>query len=90
MKECDVVLSSTESDSAMFKPIVFDVFGKRIQAMRTHSGWELFEIGNEGKQRRFGGAIVPSDLSEDQLLSFLDDVFHQYATPIRSRVRRID
>ncbi|WP_447598596.1 DUF7661 family protein [Nitrospira sp. Nam80] len=74
----------------MFKPIVFDVFGKRIQAMRAHSGWELFEIGNEGKQRRFGGAIVPPDLSEDQLLSFLDDLFHQYATPIRSRVRRID
>jgi hypothetical protein len=90
MKEIDCVLSSTESHSTMFKPIVFDVFGKRIQAMRGHSGWELFEIGNEGKQRCFGGAIVPPDLSEDQLLSFLDDLFHEYATPIRSRVRRID
>ena len=90
MKESDLVLSLTESEIRMFKPIVFDVFGKRIQAMRTHRGWELFEIGNEGKQRRFGGSIVPPALPEDQLLSFLDDLFHQYATPIRSRVRRID
>ena len=83
------VLSSTERGGAMFKPIMFDVFGKRIRAVRTHGGWELFEIGNEGKVRRFGGGIVPPDLSEDELLSFLDDLFHEYATPIRARVRRI-
>jgi hypothetical protein len=74
----------------MFKSIVFDVFGKRIRAVPVHTGWELFEIGNEGKTRRFGGSIVPPGLSDDQLLAFLDDLFHEHATPKRAHVRRIE
>jgi hypothetical protein len=74
----------------MFKPILFDVFGKRIHALRAHDGWELFEIGNEGKKRRFAGVTVPSHLLEEQLIPFLDELFHEYATPKRPRVRRID
>lgn len=73
----------------MSTPIVFDVFGKRIQSVRTAEGWELFEVGNRGKLRRFGGTIVPPKLSEEQLIAFLDDLFHQYATLSHPRVRRV-
>jgi hypothetical protein len=42
---------------------------------------------NKGNKRRFGGLIVPPDLSEDQLLTLLG---HEYATRMRSRVGQID
>ena len=69
--------------------IEFDVFGKRILALRNNGAWELFETGNEGRSRRYGGTIVPPDLSENELLTFLDDFFHAYATPRHAHVRRV-
>ena len=77
------------SGGAAGKAIEFDVFGKRILALRNNGAWELFETGNEGRSRRYGGTIVPPDLSENELLTFLDDFFHAYATPRHAHVRRV-
>ena len=78
-----------EPGGAAVKAIEFDVFGKRILALRNNGAWELFETGNEGRSRRYGGTIVPPDLSENELLTFLDDFFHAYATPRHAHVRRV-
>ena len=40
---------------AAVNAIEFDVFGKRILALRNNGAWELFETGNEGRSRRYGG-----------------------------------
>lgn len=73
----------------MSTPLVFDVFGKRIEAVRAAVAWELFEVGNEGRKRRFSCGMVPPELSEDQLISFLEERFHEYAARPYPRVRRI-
>jgi hypothetical protein len=69
--------------------MLFDVFGKQIQAVKTEDGWDLFEVGHEGKRRHLKNVSVPADSSEDEVRQFLDDLFHEYATATHPRVRRI-
>lgn len=69
--------------------MLLDVFGKQIQAVKTDGGWDLFEVGHEGKRRHLRNVVVPSGLSEEGLQQFLDELFHEYATATHPRVRRI-
>lgn len=66
----------------------FDVFGREIAVERTPNGWRALLVGSEGKSRPAGFEIPPT-LSEAELLGYLDDLFHEYATAERPAVRRI-
>ena len=66
----------------------FDVFGREVAVERTAGGWRPLLIGSEGKSRP-ADFRIPSTLGEDELLAYLDDLFHEYATAERPRVRRI-
>ncbi len=66
----------------------FDVFGREIAIERTTSGWRPLLVGSEGKSRP-ADFEIPSTLGEDELLGYLDDLFHEYASAERPRVRRI-
>ncbi|MGH7232042.1 MAG: DUF7661 family protein [Nitrospiraceae bacterium] len=69
--------------------MLFDVFGKKMQAVRTDNAWSLFWISPEGKRRRVDDVIVPSSLSEEELPGYLDDLYHEYATNTHPSVLRI-
>jgi hypothetical protein len=66
----------------------FDVFGKIMCAERTDSGWRLLVLGTDGK-RSPSDVVIPSFISEDELAQYLDDIFHELASPERPSVRRI-
>ena len=66
----------------------FDVFGREIAVERTRSGWRPLLVGSEGKSRP-ADFEIPSALSEDELLGYLDDLFHEYATAERPCVRAL-
>jgi hypothetical protein len=59
-----------------------------MQVERDASGWRLFRNGGEGKKSPMQVSI-PEFIVEDELGQFLDDLFHENATPTHPAVRRI-
>ncbi|MEM5421928.1 MULTISPECIES: DUF7661 family protein [Paraburkholderia] len=64
----------------------FDVFGRAIAVARKAEVWTVFDIGEEGKRRR-ADIQIPAFIAADELLQYLDDIFHESATPARPCVR---
>lgn len=66
----------------------FDVFGRVIVAEQTGGQWLLFVVGAEGKRRPVQ-VVVPDGVAADEIGQFLDDIFHEMATPARPTVVRL-
>ena len=48
--------------------------------------WQAYYLGAEGK-RRPADFIVPMELTSEELLEYLGDLFHENATPRNNDVR---
>lgn len=66
--------------------LAFDVFGRRVVVEATADGWRAFYQGNDGK-RRPADFVIPKDLDSAGIAKYLDDLFHEFATDERPRVR---
>ena len=73
---------------AMPGRIVFDVFGERMLVEGAAGNWRLFSLGADGKRSPVNVAI-PAFVTEDALEQYLDDLFHERATPGKPSVRRL-
>jgi hypothetical protein len=69
--------------------IRFDVFGTRVAITGSPGAWNAFYLGAEGK-RRPADFIVPGFVMADDLAEYLDDLFHENATPRSKVVKRLD
>lgn len=59
----------------------FDIYGKfQIQIEREDGKWRAYKIGN-GLRIPVQDLIIPSEVSPKDLPVFLDDIFHESATP---------
>lgn len=66
----------------MSKTLRLDVFGRQIIAKHIAGSWRLSMGGAEGKRRPLYDILVPDDVvSEEDLLTFLQDVYHESAKP---------
>ena len=72
----------------MTERLLFDVFGTRMEVERAGSGWRLWRRGGDGKRSPVEVSI-PSFVAEDDLLQYLDDVFHELATREHPSVLRV-
>lgn len=61
---------------------LFDVFGQIIALTRNNDAWAAFHLGQEGKRRR-AEFEIPSFVAANELEQYLDDLFHEDATPSR-------
>jgi hypothetical protein len=68
--------------------LVFDVFGARMEVERAADGWRLWRLGTDGKRSPVDVSI-PAFVAQEELLQYLDDVFHEVATPEHPSVRRV-
>ena len=59
----------------------FDIYGKfQLQIEWKNGKWQVYKIGN-GLRMPVHDLIIPSEVSSKDLPAFLDDVFHEYASP---------
>jgi hypothetical protein len=65
-----------------------EVFGRRLLVERTGAGWRTFIPGDDGK-RQPGVDVPPFVISDDDLLQYLADLWHESARPDRNVVRWI-
>ena len=65
-----------------------EVFGKRLLVERTAAGWQAYLPGDNGKRRPAPGVIIPAFVvTDDELLRYLADLWHESAGPDRQTVR---
>lgn len=70
---------------AMPEEYRFDVFGRRMAIASRDGAWVAYLIGAEGKRRR-AGFEIPDFVAANELAQYLDDLFHEDASPERPGV----
>ena len=70
--------------------IKFDVFGKRMSIQREGDEWLLFRESNTGVRARVYEVVIPADLEETELATYLADIYHETANEKYSSVVRLD
>ena len=70
--------------------IKFDVFGKRMSVQRKDGEWLLFRESNTGVRARVHEVVIPAELEESELATYLADIYHESATEKHLSVVRLD
>ena len=63
----------------------FSVFGALVAIRAKAGGWTAFRLGPDGK-RRAAEFVVPDFVAESELCQYLEDLFHECATPTNGDV----
>ena len=66
----------------------FNVFGRIVEVRREGAQWQVYRVGADGK-RTPAGFVVPDFVEEEELAQFLEDLFHESASPHIGDVHRI-
>ena len=65
-----------------------EVYGRRLLVERTPAGWRTYVPGDDGKRRASIGVVIPDFIvTDDELLQYLADLWHESARPDRQVVR---
>ncbi len=67
-----------------------NLFGKAIEVVRSQEKWQVFYLGSEGKKRTAEEIIIPSEIKETEIISYLEALCHEQATPKNSRITIIN
>ena len=66
-----------------------NVFGRLVEVARDGTSWKAFYLGNEGKRRLAEDIIIPPHIQEEQIIEYVADLCHEWATPNRNEVRKL-
>lgn len=67
-----------------------NVFGKKIEVARKENQWKVFYFGNEGKKRAAEDIVLPAGLKEEEIVAYIADLCHEWATPNHNEAKKID
>lgn len=67
----------------------FNVFGRIVEVRREGALWRAYRVGADGKRTPLG-FVIPDFVEEHELVQFLEDLFHESASPHNGDVHRID
>jgi hypothetical protein len=70
--------------------IKFNVFGKRMSVQRKEGEWLLFRESTTGVRAKVHDVVIPADLEESELETYLADIFHESASERHPSVVRLD
>lgn len=57
-----------------------NAFGRQLVVLQVNDGWEVLEEGNEGKRRLARDIVIPASVSEDEIVGYVSDLLHEYAS----------
>ncbi len=60
-----------------------------MQIQRENNQWQLYILGTDGKKRPVQDIVIPPELTADEVLVFIADIYHELATPEKSEVRKL-
>ena len=65
-------------------------YGRDLEIVRVKGRWKAYERGNEGKNRLARDVVIPSSLQQEDMVGYLSDLLHEYASPKHQRVIRVE
>lgn len=66
-----------------------NVYGKKIEVSRENDSWIVYELG-EGKKSLWNNMYIPGEYTESEVITFLEDLFRERATPERPNIQIIE
>ena len=72
------------------KRFSFDVFGKHMVIERQNEQWLLFNVSAQGMLFRNADVAIPAEMADVELLTYLDDLFHESATIENAEIKILD
>ncbi len=58
----------------------YDIYGRfQLEVFRENGAWAVYRIG-QGLKSLAHDVVLPNDLEEGEVLTFLDDLFHESDT----------
>ncbi|MDN4052094.1 hypothetical protein QPK32_03265 [Massilia sp. YIM B02763] len=64
----------------------FDIYGRfQVEVEREHDVWRVYRR-DAGKRVRLEELVIPAHLADDEIIVYLDDIFHELARPGREIV----
>ena len=67
-----------------------NVFGSLVEVSKDHHGWKAFYPGTGSTKRLAHDIVIPSDLDESELVDYIADLCHEWATLENNEVTRLD
>ena len=67
-----------------------DAFGRELEILRRGDDWVVFDSGSEGKKRLAHDIVIPGALPESDIIEYLSDLLHEYATLHCIEVKLLD
>ncbi|MGH7616766.1 MAG: DUF7661 family protein [Gemmatimonadaceae bacterium] len=65
-----------------------EIYGRRLIVEKTADGWQTYVPGSDGK--RSPPALLPAFIrTEEELIQYLADLWHESARPDRATIRWI-
>lgn len=59
----------------------FDIYGHfEVEVVRENGQWAVYRTG-DGLKRKEHDIVIPAGLESGSLVTFLDDVYHEFAEP---------
>ena len=57
----------------------FNIYGRfQVDVRRENDAWAVYRA-ESGKRAPFEEVVIPADVPADELATYLDDIFHEYA-----------
>ncbi len=57
----------------------FDMYGRfQVDVRRENDAWAVYRV-EPGKRVPFEDIVIPPDVPAEELATYLDDIFHEYA-----------
>lgn len=70
--------------------MVYDVFGRTLGVQKEEDKWQVYSLDQStGKRSRAADVVIPNFIGADEILSWLDDVYHESASAERPCVVRL-
>jgi hypothetical protein len=65
------------------------VYGRELQLVCERERWTAYYCSDDGKRRRAPDIHIPDGLGEEELLAYIADLCHEWATPTHNDVRAL-
>lgn len=71
--------------------LIYNVFGRHIGVKREDNRWLIFRADlTERKFSRLYDIAIPDNMTEDEIVNWLGDIFHEAATARHPDVIRVE
>ena len=67
-----------------------NVYGRIVQIEQATDSWKAYYVGNEGKRRPAVDIVIPKHINRENLLEYIADLCHEWATPRNNDVKILE